>query len=51
MKKFIVLCAMIVALGFVAGCPDKPTPTPAPAENVDQNDDREKQPEEDTNPA
>ena len=30
MKKLIVFCAMIVALGFVAtGCGQKPTPEPA----------------------
>ena len=33
MKKLIVFCAMIVALGFVAtGCGKKSKPAPAPAE-------------------
>ena len=31
MKKFFALCSMIVALGFVAGCPsDAPAPAPVP---------------------
>ena len=33
MKKFFALCSMIVALGFVAGCPggDSSTPATTPA--------------------
>ena len=37
MKKFFALCAMIVALGFVAGCPgggESPAPSPAPADTA-----------------
>ena len=41
MKKFFAICSMIVALGFVAGCPsgDKPVSPPpasdaAPASNA-----------------
>jgi len=34
MKKIIALCSMIIALGFVAGCPsgDKPAAAPATAD-------------------
>ena len=30
MKKFLVLCSMLVALGFVVGCPSGDTPVTAP---------------------
>jgi len=41
MKKFVALCMMVVALGFVAvGCggAKKPTPPPAPPVTADSGD-------------
>ena len=42
MKKFFALCAMIVALGFVAGCPgggESSAPSPAPVVDTPAPDD------------
>ena len=43
MKKLLILCAMVIALGFVAtGCggggSSKPAPTPAPATDTGSSD-------------